>query len=41
VDPSTFARASSDAETLTIDDAVREALAIARRAEAGLDVLHA
>jgi class 3 adenylate cyclase len=41
VDTSTFARASSDEEALTIDDAVREALAIARRAEAGLDVLHA
>jgi hypothetical protein len=41
VDPSTFARASSDEEALTIDDAVREALAIARRVEASLDVLHA
>jgi hypothetical protein len=40
VDPSTFARASSDEEALTIDDAVHEALAVARRVEAGLDVLH-
>jgi predicted ATPase/class 3 adenylate cyclase len=41
VEPTTFARASSDEEALTIDDAVHEALAVARRVEAGLDVLHA
>ena len=41
VAPSTFARASSVEETLTIDDAVHEALAFARRLEAGLEVLHA
>jgi hypothetical protein len=40
VDPSTFARASSVEESLTIDDAVREALAFARRVEAGLELLH-
>jgi hypothetical protein len=41
VEPTTFARASSDEEALTMDDAVHEALAVARRVEAGLDVLHA
>jgi len=41
VDPLTFARASSEEEALTMDDAVREALAFARRVAEGLDTLHA
>jgi tetratricopeptide (TPR) repeat protein len=40
LDPATFARAASDEEALSIDDAIREALAVARRVEDGLDVLH-
>jgi len=36
--PERFARAASD--PLGVDDAVREALAVARRVEEGLDVLH-
>lgn len=41
VDPVTFARASSEEEALTMDDAVREALTFARRVAEGLDTLHA
>jgi tetratricopeptide (TPR) repeat protein len=41
LDAATFARAASEEEALSLDDAVREALAVARRVESGLDVLHA
>ena len=40
LDAPTFARMSSDEEALTIDDAVREALAYARRVETGREKLH-
>jgi tetratricopeptide (TPR) repeat protein len=39
VDPSAFGRASSDEEALTMEDAIREALAFARRVGSGLDAL--
>ena len=39
VDPTTFARVSSEEEALTLDDAVRQALAFARRVEAGQETL--
>jgi hypothetical protein len=39
--PSGWPPRSSDEEALTMDHAVLEALAVARRVEAGLDVLHA
>ena len=39
LDAPTFARVCSEEEALTIDDAVREALAYARRVESGLELL--
>jgi predicted ATPase/class 3 adenylate cyclase len=40
VDPSIFAQASSEQEALTIDDAIRETLILARRVETGVEHLH-
>ncbi len=41
LDPTTFARVTSDEEALTVDDAVREVLALARHVETGRETLHA